>query len=120
MAQINRATPSSSGLNDLLTIGGGAAGAYYGGPMGAAAGMGAGQAAGGILNAPPPQAPSVPQGDSAAMARRQMQESQDNLAILKQAEASLPSLPENLRQQYAPAIIEARMKAEQDRKNGVR
>jgi hypothetical protein len=42
------------------------------------------------------------------MMRRQQQLSQDNLATLKQAEAALPQLPESLRQQYAPAIVQAR------------
>jgi hypothetical protein len=49
------------------------------------------------------------------MARKQQQMGQDNLAVLKQAEAHLPTLPEDLRQQYGPPIIQARM-AEQQRR----
>lgn len=115
MAQVIRPqTDSGNDLRNLLTIGGAVVGGVYGGAPGAAAGAGLGQMAGGMLA--PQQSPQQnPQGGSeaAAMARRQAQMSQDNLGALKQAEATLPSLPENLRQEYAPAIVKARMMAQQ-------
>lgn len=103
----------SDGLNELLTIGGGVLGAAYGGPSGAIAGAGAGQMAGGILNPPQQDQQPVEAGsESSAMQRRLTSQTQDNLGILQKSEAALPSLPESLRQQYAPAIIRARMLAQ--------
>lgn len=119
MAQVIRPQPQQGDLNQLLSVGGAIAGGVVGGLPGAAAGAGIGQMAGGLLNPAQGPAPSAGGGDSeaAAMARRQQQQSQDNLATLKQAEATLPSLPESLRQQYAPAIVQARM-LEQQRMGG--
>ncbi len=123
MAQVIRPQPRDSGFKELLALGGGVAGGVIGGSAGgvgavpgAAAGVGIGQTAGSILDPNKPQQEN-PQagGQASAMARRQAQMSQDNLATLKQAEASLPSLPEELRQQYAPAIIRARMMEQQAR-----
>lgn len=121
MAQVIRPqVPDDNLLKNVLTIGGGIAGAVYGGPGGAVAGAGAGQLAGGILSPqkPPQENPQSGGGEAAAMTRKQQQMSQDTLGTLKQAEASLPTLPENLRQQYAPAIIQARMLEEQKRGMG--
>ena len=61
--------------------------------------------------------PGIPQQPSQAyaMSQRQQKLSQDNLATLQQAESQLPRLPEQLRQQYAPAVIQARMLEERQR-----
>lgn len=117
MAQVNRPQVQNNDLSNLLTIGGAAIGGIAGGPQGALTGAGAGQMAAGVLAPPQAQAPMADNGGSqaAAMARRQQQMSQDNLATLKQAEANLPHLPEDLRQQYGPSIIRARMMEEQKR-----
>ena len=118
MAQVIRPQPqNNNGLNEILPIAGAVVGGIYGGPQGAVAGAGAGQMAGGILNPQKPGAPTADSGGSeaAAMARKQAQMGQDNLEVLKQAEAHLPSLPEDMRQQYAPAIIQARMLEQQKR-----
>jgi hypothetical protein len=116
MAQVIRPQNQNNDLSNLLTIGGAVIGAGSG-PGGAAAGAGLGQMAGGIMQPqqPPQQNPESGGGQASAMARRQQQMSQDNLATLKQAEAALPSLPEGLRQQYSPAIIRARMMEQQNR-----
>ena len=86
---------------------------------GATAGAALGGVAGGLADASQKQdAPSgVPQQPSQAyaMSQRQQKLSQDNLATLQQAEAGLPQLPEHLRQQYAPAVIQARMLEERQR-----
>ena len=104
-------------LNKLLEGGGAAIGAYYGGEGGAAAGAQAGRDSGNIFNAQAP-APQTIQtnSDSSAMARRMRQLSEDRLAVLRQSEAALAELPEPLRRQYAPAIVEARMLEEQKRR----
>jgi len=114
MAQINRVAPRDSGISQLLTIGGAVGGAFAGNPM---AGAGAGQMAAGFIDQPKAPTPMVGEGGSeaAAMARKQQEMSTDNLATLKQAEATLPTLPENLRQQYAPAIVQARLLEQQKR-----
>lgn len=96
-----------------LQLGGAIAGASAG-PSGALTGYSAGGAASSFLQKPQPQGVES-SGQAAAMARRQQQLAQDNLETLKQAEASLPALPEHLRQEYAPAIIQARMLEEQQR-----
>ena len=116
MAQVNRPQKRPDELNSLLTIGGGVAGvAAGGGVSGALAGAGAGSTVGGIVNPEQPQQEAVPAPQAGALQRRQQQLSQDNLALLKRSEASLPSLPEPLRQQYGPAIIQARMMEEKRR-----
>lgn len=56
-------------------------------------------------------------GEASAMARMAQQKSQDNLQVLKSAEAQLPRLSERLRQEYGPPIIQARMLEE--RKRGI-
>lgn len=104
-------------------IAGGILGTGVGGPgagtaAGAALGSQLGGTAGNLLTQTPSQgqSPSIGgEGQAAAMARRQQQMSQDNLATLKQAEGQLPQLPEELRQQYAPAIVQARMMEEKKR-----
>jgi hypothetical protein len=116
---------NNSVTRDLLTIGGGVVGGVLGAAAGgvgavpgAAAGATVGQMAGGLVAPDQEQTQALPQsgaGEAAAMARKQQQMSQDNLATLKQAEAALPQLPEGLRQQYAPAIVQARMMEQQQR-----
>lgn len=118
MAQVIRPQKPSGGLGEVLGIGGAVIGGIMGGGApGAAAGAGVGQTAGNMLE--PPEAPQQPVNSSLseanAMKRRQEQLATDNLAVLKQAEASLPSLPEDMRQQYSPAIIQARMLEQQRR-----
>ena len=115
MAQVN-VPQKRDDTNALLQIGGAALGAYAtgGSPQGAMAGASAGGMIGG-LNQKPQNQPVQAEGQAAAMARRQQQMAQDNLQVLKQAEAQLPSLPEPVRQQYAPAIVQARMLEEQKR-----
>lgn len=117
MAEVIRPNRQENSLNSLLTVGGGVIGAAYGGGLGAAlTGAGAGQMAGGLLNGQKSPQQNIPLNSQAsAMARRQQSMSQDNLATLKQAEATLPQLPESLRQQYAPAIVQARMLEQQKR-----
>lgn len=113
MARINPVQKKDSGLSEILTIGGGIAGAIYGGPAGAAAGAGIGQMAGGMIEPAEPPGPNISGGEEAsAMARRSARMGTDNLAALKQAEARLPELPEELRQRYSTPIIAARIKAE--------
>lgn len=118
MAQVNLPAKRSSQAPTLFGLAGAVAGAASGGGIpGAMAGASVGQTAGGLLtaqNAPPP---TVGGGNSEAMAmaRKNQQSAQDNLAVLKKAEADLPGLPEDLRQQYSPAIIQARMLEEQKR-----
>lgn len=120
---INRIQPSNDNtLGTLLTIGGMAAGGALAGPGiaatlgGAATGGGLGSTAGNILS--PAQQQLSDNGGSggsetAAILRKQQQMSQNSLDTLKNAEAQLPSLPESLRQQYAPAIVQARMYEQQ-------
>ncbi len=115
MAQVNMPQRTND-TNQLLTLGGGVTGALLGGPSGALMGASAGQTAGGLINSGQIPAQTVESsGQAEAMARRQQQLAQDNLNTLKQAQAALPQLPENVRQQYAPAIIKARMMEEQSR-----
>lgn len=129
MAQVVMPQRRQAGdLSNLLGIGGAVTGGIIGGAgtggtpqgamMGATAGYGLGQAAGNVLTPQQQQQQSLPQTEMEALRRRHAQLNTDNLAILKQAEAQLPSLPEELRQQYAPAIIQARM-AEEQRRGGV-
>jgi len=108
-----------SETGDILTLGGGILGAIGGGgPGGAVAGANIGQTVG-AMSEPPNTNANVPggsnQSQAEAMARRQQQMAQDNLQILKNAEAALPMLPESLRQEYAPGIIRARMMEERAR-----
>lgn len=100
------------GLTKTLTIGGGIAGAFYGNPL---VGASAGNMAGGLVESQKQPMQLGGSGQLAAMARMQQQRSQDNLASLKQAESSLPQLPESLRQAYSEPIIKARMLAERER-----
>ena len=120
MAQISRIQPKQGGASELLTIGGGIAGGILGAgnPAAIAGGAGLGNMAGGMVDPQKPPSTTIGGGDgsqASAMARRQMQASQDNLATLRQAEAVLPKLPEPLRQEYAPAIVQARL-LEQNRR----
>lgn len=122
MAQVIR-PQTKSDLGEVLTLGGAIAGGVLGsagGPAGAAGGAALGGGLGGMasnmLEPPKPQeSPLQGGGESAAMLRRQQQMSQDSLGTLKAAEAQLPNLPESLRQQYAPAIVQARMMEQQKR-----
>lgn len=108
--------PPKKGNGELFQIGGAIAGGIVGGPAGAMTGYSLGGALGGMENQSNKQAQGTQQsGQSDAMMRRQQQMAQDNLQVLKNAEASLPTLPEELRQQYAPAIVQARMMEEQKR-----
>lgn len=112
-------------LSQLLQIGGAVGGAIAGGPGvgaalgGAATGASLGGLAGGMISKPMAQNSAMgvgsPYPESNAMMRRTEQLSQDNLGVLKLAEASLPSLPEELRQQYSVPIIQARMLEEKNR-----
>lgn len=91
-------------------------GIYGGGPAGAAAGGAIGSvAAQGLTQNQSSGVPQVGggQGDADAMMRRQRQLSDDNLKKLVDAEGALHQLPEEQRQQYAPAIIQARMLEQQ-------
>jgi len=99
-------------------------GAYVtGSPQGAMAGSSAGNMIGNFFESDkgPRNTPMVPvrSAEANAMSRRGEQLSQDNLTTLASAESYLPQLPEDLRQQYAPAIIQARMLEEQRRSQGV-
>lgn len=118
MAQVIKVQKPDSGTKDVLTIGGGVAGGIVGSgsPGAIGAGAGAGSTAGNFLDPTQPPAPTLSGGgEASAMARRLQAASQDNLATLKQAEATLPQLPEALRQAYAPAIVQARMLEQQKR-----
>lgn len=109
-----------NGMGSLLTIGGAVAGGVAGSVVPGAgtiagAGLGAtlGGAAGGLLSSQQAGGQGSPNSEMGAMQRRSDQMGTDNLASLKAAELQLPSLPENLRQQYAPPIIQARMLEQQ-------
>lgn len=119
MPQVIMPQQQPSGLSSILPVAGAVGGAAYGGLPGAAAGAGLGSLAGGMVDPKQPtqQFPSSGNSEADAMARRSQQ--QDPLATLKQAEAALPSLPEHIRQQYAPAITQARVLAEQQQRQGV-
>lgn len=104
----------SNGLNRALTIGGAALGGIYGGGFsGAMAGAQAGQMAGGLIGSnQPQQQQGVP---NSAMQRRLQMQQTDNLATLRDAEAATATLPEKLRQEYMPPIVQARMLEERRR-----
>jgi hypothetical protein len=112
----------NEGLSEILTLGGAAGGAMLGGPGGAMAGASLGASLGGVggslISQNQPQGtagvPGAPS-QSMAMQRRSQQLGTDNLMALTQAEKQLPNLPEDLRQQYAPAIIQARMLEQKQR-----
>lgn len=127
MAQVNLIEyRKKSALGELLPIAGAVAGGYIGyqaggGAPGALKGAGAGAALGQLGantldgdSGPRPQQLSS-NSEAAAMSRRMQQQSQDNLADFRKAEAALPYLPEDLRQEYGPAIVRARMMEEQRR-----
>lgn len=117
MPQVISPQPQPSGLSSILPLAGMAIGSF-GGPGGAAAGSTIGSVAGGMVD-PTRQSQQLPtsgNSEADAMARRSQQ--QDPLTTLKQAEAVLPNLPENIRQQYAPAITQARVMAEQKQSQG--
>ena len=131
MAQINmpqRKNPNNEAAKYLPLVGAGigalagGVGAAPGAALGASlsgastgAGLG-GIAQGAVASNSPQRSQGIPQPNQAsAMAQRQQKLSQDNLATLQQAEAGLPKLPEHLRQQYAPAVIQARMLEERQR-----
>lgn len=121
MAQVIRPQKKDD-TGEMFQLGGAGIGAVLGGPAGAMTGAGVGGTAAGILAPQQPPAQSLGGGggsEAAAMARKQQQMSEDNLSTLKNAEASLPGLPESLRQQYTPAIVQARMLEEQRRQQGV-
>src|SRR3990167_6500594 len=128
MAQVMKIPPKKSKVSQLLELGGTIAGGIIGGtaagPGGAAVGGAVGgsvigHSAGGIavnILEPPKQEIGVEkQSTATALMRRQQQLAQDNLAVLNEAEQNLAYLPENLRQQYAPAIMQARYLEQQKR-----
>ena len=124
MAEVYRPPPKRSKLSELMEIGGGIAGgiagASGGGPPGAIAGAAVGSSLGGTIGnivEPPKETPRAggSESKSTALMRRQQQIAQDNLATLKSAEQNLTYLPEDLRQEYAPAIMRARYLEEQRR-----
>jgi hypothetical protein len=109
----------NQGLSEILTLGGAGVGAVLGGPGGALAGASLGSTLGGTagsyINQNEPQGTAGAPSQNMAMQRRSQQLGTDNLAALKQAEMQLPKLPEDLRQQYTPAIVQARMLEQQKR-----
>lgn len=103
----------------IFQVGGTVIGGALGGTPGAAVG---GMVGGGVSPQPPrPQALQTSDNGSQAdaMMRRSQQLTQDNMQTLTQAEAALPTLPEDLRQQYAPAITQARMLQQQQQQTGM-
>jgi hypothetical protein len=106
---------------------GGLLGLKAGSPVaGAAAGSSLGGLVGGMFGEPTPGTrseqfeiqPMETSGDN-AMARKLASARQDRLALLRQAEASLPQLPPELREQYADTIVRATMEEEKRRAMGL-
>lgn len=101
-------------MGKLLTIGGAVAGGAVGGPTGAMAGAQAGQMANGLLakDAKPSPQPV----ESTAMQRRMqgMEQSQQNIRALREADSALAYLPPEQAAQYAPTIKRARQLAESE------
>jgi hypothetical protein len=123
-----------STLAKMLSVGGGVVGGILGGMAtggagaigGAAGGSSLGGMIGGMLD-PAKQATAAAtkeadmletSGDS-AMARKLAAAREDRLAALRQAEASLPQLPPELREAYAPTIVQATMQEEKRRAMGL-
>lgn len=129
MPQIQAIKRKSEGYGNIAQLAGTVAGGIVGSivpGVGTLAGAGLGGTLGGAAGGAVDNSQSlgmqpIPQGQSgggaemAAMSRKQQQMGQDNLAVLQNAETHLPSLPEDLRQQYAPAIVQARMLEQQRR-----
>lgn len=124
--------PTESGMGKLLgvagLVAGGVAGGMAGGPKGAILGAQAGQGlgstiggyvdpakAGGAIQEAQAQAPQ--QMDN-AISRRVAQQAEDKLAVLKQAEAALPYVTKDMRDQYASTIVKATMEEERRRAMG--
>ncbi len=106
---------ANDGLGKALTIGGGVAGAAFGGPMGAVSGAGMGQSAAGMLSKPQEQAPIVQASQSDAMGRRLGGD--DTLAQLAEAKSALATLPPQEQKQYEAPINQAY--AMEQRKRGM-
>ena len=107
MGRINQIQPSQNSNGALLSIAGQLAGTALGGPVGGAVG---GMVGGKLAGSGTPQAPQATgASESDAMRRRIEQNNENNLSTLMQAEQTLPSLPEDMRQEYGPAIVQARI-----------
>lgn len=96
--------------------GGGPAGAL----AGASAGIGVGQSLGNMFaqNDQSQQMQNVQPSSDDAVGRRIAAAKSDRLQTLREAEASLPKLPQDMREQYAPAIVQALMAEEKRRMSG--
>jgi hypothetical protein len=141
MAQIKQGTyrknvdTSEPGLwgrfRDFVSEGGGQAaggiiGTVTGGPMGGMTGAGIGGQAGSMFRREVdlPQSVQV-QGVQAtdsdsAISRRLAASREDRLAALNRAQSALGSLPKDMREEYAPVLVQATMAEEKRRAMGVR
>jgi hypothetical protein len=94
------------------------AGASAGGTLGGWIGGMFGQPTAGTRSEQFEIQPMETSGDS-AMSRKLASARQDRLAVLRQAESSLPQLPQELRDQYADTIVRATMEEEKRRAMGL-
>lgn len=141
MAQIKQTTYTRKGetsepglwgrFRDFMSEGGGQVmgatiGAKAGGPAGAMMGANIGSTTGSMFkrDVDLPQTVQVqgaqtPESDS-AISRRLAASREDRLAALTRAQNALGQLPKDLREEYAPVIVQATMAEEKRRAMGVR